>query len=99
MRSAGGIGIVGHRRRGEIEFGGALGSSIITGGSQEDRAFARAEPGFTGIGAAGIVVGLVFLQVDQVLQMLEVQRRVELQLGVKTIEPVRLGADRHVVPG
>ena len=31
--------------------------------------------------------------------MLHMQRRIELQHGVETIEAVGLGADRHIVPG
>src|SRR4030095_10667036 len=68
---AGRVGIIGHRRRGEVELGGALGGGIVTRRGQEDRAFARSEAGFALIFAAGIVVGLVLLQVDQVLQMLD----------------------------
>ena len=31
--------------------------------------------------------------------MFHVQRRVELQLGIEAVKAVRLGADRHIVPG
>ena len=99
LRGALNIGIVRHRRRGEIELRGALRGRVIARRGQEDRAFAGAEAAFAGAGAAGIVVGLVLLQIDQVLQMLDVQRRVEFQHGVEAVEAVGLGADRHVVPG
>ena len=99
LRRALDVGIIGHRRRGEVELGGALGGGVVTRRGQEDRAFARGKTVLAVIVAAGIVVGLVLLQLDQVLQMLHMQRRVECQYGVEAVEAIRLGADRHVMPG
>ena len=99
LRCARDVRIIGHRHRGEVELRGGLCGAVVARRGQEDRAFAGAEAGLAGAAASAIVVGLVLLQLDQLLQVLDVQRRIELQLGVETVEAVGLGADRHVVPG
>ncbi len=99
LRRAGDVGVVGHRRGAEVELG--VGPDVAEEGrrGQEDRAFARGEAALAGVGAARVVVGLVLLQLDQRLQVLHLQRRVELQLGVEAVHAVGLGGERHVVPG
>ena len=92
-------GIVGHRRIAEIELGVRPDVAEERRGGQEDRTLARREASLAGVGAPRVVVGLVLLQVDQVLQVLDVQGRVEFQLRVEAVHAVGLGGERHVVPG
>ena len=92
------VRIVGHRRVGPVELGLRLHIAEEAGRGDEDRALAGGEAAFAGIGAAGIIVGLVFLQLDQLFEMLYLQRAVEFQHGIETVEAVGLGRQRHIVP-
>ena len=99
LRRALHVGEIRHRHRGVGELGVRLDVRIERRGGHEHRTFARSEAAFAGVGAPRIIEALVLLQLDEVFEQLGFQRGVEFEHGVEAIEPVGLGADRHVMPG
>ena len=98
LRRARRIRVIWHRRIRPFELRIGLHVAVEARGGQHDRAFAGGEAPLAGVGAAGIIEGLVLLCLDEVIEVLHMQGRVELQLGVEAVDSVRTGCQRHVVP-
>src|SRR5262249_4601879 len=64
------VGIIGHGRIGEVELGLGFHVAEESRRRQEYRAFARGKAAFSSVGASGVVIGLVLLQLDERLEML-----------------------------
>ncbi|OMP13617.1 extracellular ligand-binding receptor, partial [Corchorus olitorius] len=92
------IGVVGQLRLAEGELAFLDHAGVQAGGARDHRALAGSEGGVGHVAAALVDEAAVLGGLGQVLEVLDVQRRVEHQLGIGAVKAVVLGRVQGVVP-